>query len=522
MGSTKDWLKKVFVPRQDTAFSIQSTVVQPSPALLSPISREDTEISEKEKDEFSVYEIDQFEKKEDSELLSHSYIDVMLVFFVRWAGTITMFCLIMAILILWIVLGIVYNAPDTWQIVMQDGQSIQCYVWDTLLMRQQVDDSERFLVFYGRIKSRFSTHKKLLTELRRNQKSVRLASNETPAVELTDKNWFDRQATFLSKMLGSAPAIVLYWIGVFIWVGCGALKLKSDSDPPFTGKYSGSNPEYVAWSDVWQMYINTAVAVVLLISSTVLQNVRARNNAFVRNELDKVSLLDSKIEGTARYLTGSMDPNKDVEVLPCKRKGFQKVISFYGAIIGSGIGLAISVVVFAVWIGIGHLMDWNSNWWLIIGTYTGLVGYIDGFVLREVYHAITLYDETKFEELLDDSQELLTILGIDYQVQRPETKFNISQRVSVFVSTVCSSQYAVMASIFTVILLLVIASALKWSVTGQLICNSPTMIIEGFCLLVLIQAHVWADYQRRFTVRQLAISRALIAKSLDLEISERR
>ncbi|QOU23139.1 hypothetical protein BRETT_003330 [Brettanomyces bruxellensis] len=522
MGSTRDWIKRSFVPRQATAFSIQSTVVQPSSTLLSPISREVSGISEKEKDEFSEYEIDQFQIKEEDDLLNHSYIDVMLKIFVRWAGSITVFCIASLILILWIVIGIVYKAPETWQIIMQDGQSIQCYIWDTLLMRQQLDDSDRFLAFYGRLKSRFSMHKQLLTEFHRSQKKVHIRSTETPTVDLAEENWFDRQATLFSKILGSAPAIILYWIGVFVWVGCGALKLKTDSDPPYTGRYSGSNPEYVSWSDVWQMYINTAVAVVLLISSVVLQNVRARNNKFVRNELNKVSLLDSKIEGTSRYLTGNMEPNKEVEVLPCKRKGFEKVISFYAAIIGSGIGLAISVLVFIVWLAIGHLMQWDSNWWLIIGTYTGLVGYIDGFTLRETFRAITAYDEAKFDELLDDSQELLTILGIDYQLQRPSTKFNIQQRISVYVSNACSSKYSVMASVFTVVALLVIASGLKWSVTGQLICNSPTMIIEGFCLLILIQAHVWADYQRRFTVRQLAISRTLIARFLDLEVSARR
>jgi hypothetical protein len=44
-----------------------------------------------------------------------------------------------------------------------------------------------------------------------------------------------------------------------------------------------------------------------------------------------------------------------------------------------------------------------------------------------------------------------------------------------------------------VIMLLAVASIMRWSETGQLLCNNPTMIIEGFLLLALIQAHVMAN-----------------------------
>lgn len=61
------------------------------------------------------------------------------------------------------------------------------------------------------------------------------------------------------------------------------------------------------------------------------------------------------------------------------------MIDWYADIIGTGIGVLIGVAVFATWIGIGSPMKWDDNWWLIIGTYTGLIGFLDGFVLREVY-----------------------------------------------------------------------------------------------------------------------------------------
>lgn len=46
-------------------------------------------------------------------------------------------------------------------------------------------------------------------------------------------------------------------------------------------------------------------------------------------------------------------------------------------------------------------------------------------------------------------------------------------------------------------LVLSVATALRWSETGQFIANTPTRIIEGFLLLVLIQAHNMAIVKRR-------------------------
>lgn len=51
---------------------------------------------------------------------------------------------------------------DTWQIVVQDGQSIQTYIWNTFTMRQQLKNC----FFYGKLKIRFLTHWQLLRKLK--------------------------------------------------------------------------------------------------------------------------------------------------------------------------------------------------------------------------------------------------------------------------------------------------------------------------------------------------------------------
>jgi len=50
------------------------------------------------------------------------------------------------------------------------------------------------------------------------------------------------------------------------------------------------------------------------------------------------------------------------------------IVDGYANFIGSIGGIVLSIVLLAVWLVIGSVMGYsNDNWWLIIGTYTGLV-----------------------------------------------------------------------------------------------------------------------------------------------------
>lgn len=509
--------KHTFVPRQIGSVYIKSQMTVPADygSMMkknmetwdSSATTSDESLDTKELD---TYEIDH--EHEDQKYIPP--LDRFIMLIVDAAGSVYGFALACMILIIWIVLGAVYKAPDNWQIIMQDGQSIQCYVWDTLLMRQQIDDSNNLLILNGRMKSRLATHKRIINNL--HTKSIKefhideKYNDIESLIKLKSEDLFSRFSSAIAHILGSLPSVFIYWAGVFTWVGCGALYTSAGNDPPFTGERTGSNPEYSRFTDVWQMYINTAVAVVLLVTSVLLENVRCRNDGFICSQIEEIGILDCKLEATGRYLTGDTIENKTIEVSSCKRNSFGKVITFYADIIGTGLGLLISIAVFAAWIAVGHLMQWNSNWWLIIGTYTGLIGFIDGFVLREVYQSLTEHEEAKFDELLSESQELLDLAGINYQLKQPIVKETLGYKLSQFNNVICSSQWSVVLSIVVVVALICVASGLRWSVTGQLICNTPTMIIEGFSMLILIQAHGWADYKRRFIVKELAISRELL------------
>ena len=54
--------------------------------------------------------------------------------------------------------------------------------------------------------------------------------------------------------------------------------------------------------------------------------------------------------------------------------GIFVIVDGYANFIGSIGGIVLSIVLLAVWLVIGSVMGYsNDNWWLIIGTYTGLV-----------------------------------------------------------------------------------------------------------------------------------------------------
>lgn len=312
--------------------------------------------------------------------LKRGLLDRVLDVIVIWAGSQFMFLLMWVILIAWIVVGIVYSAPFNWQVVMQDGQSIQSYVWDTLLMRQQLMSGHEQILICGRLRSRMTTFTHFLTK---NLKTVEAKKEETETAVLTDEldndelngilpveSWYDRLSSFISNILGSVPSMIIFWLGIMVWIICGVIPTDAGNEPPFTGRTTGSNPELKKFSSTWQLYINTATAIVILVCSVFLQNIRARHDKFIAKYLIAIFELDDKIDYQVREHVGDFQTPHPVITFPApKRTRLQKVIDFYADAIGAGIGVGIAIAVFTVWLAIGNTMKWNDDWWLIIGTY---------------------------------------------------------------------------------------------------------------------------------------------------------
>ena len=458
---------------------------------------------------------------------------------VAFAGSQFVFYLMWIILIIWCVIGIVYKAPGTWQVVMQDGQSIQCYIWDTLLMRQQLISTHEQFSVCGEVRSRIANMKRLFSNKPQaescHRKEMKFADDVSIQVndvhpdsspdnldvdsKLPSETWYDKFCSFTSTILGSLYSIIIFWVGIFVWIGTGALWIDAGNSPPYTGEKTGSNPHLARFGNNWQLYINSATAVVLMVCSVFLQNIRARHDKYIDKFIGGIMNMDLDIEREARSKFGDfVTPNPVVVMKVEKRRWAQKVIDFYADVVGTGIGLFIATIVFSVWIGIGHLMGWNDNWWLIIGTYTGLIGYLDGFVIREAYQRIIKQEEDCYQTVAEEDLELFHEAGIECPPQYTGLDIPISKsvdyKVSAWINWICSSTWSVLFAVLSVIGLIIASSAMHWSTMGQLIANTPTMIIEAFFLIVLIQAHNFADERRRIEVSSLYARRCILLEQI--------
>lgn len=457
----------------------------------------------------SLPDLESTQSKEPRSSLASRIFDAI----TRLAGTKYTFFLMCTALLTWAIVGIVTGATQVWQIVIQDSGSIQCYISDTLLIRQQQNHGRALLKLICRLRSRNMTCKRLLQQVRQNNIIVPRNSIATPTrttllsieqknlldtVHLPVENWYDRTSNVVVNVIGSLYSLIFYWAGILVWVGMGS-KLH--------------------WGDLWQLDINTAVAVELTFTTVFLQNTRHRHMQYLEECFQSMIHADAQMERNFRQITGDKTPNPVAVITSDRVSVGNRAIDYYAAIMGSGAGVVISAIVFIVWISIGPKMQWNSNWWLIIGTFTGLVGFVDGYVLRNDYFRENAFIDVQMQRLEEEDSALYESLGIPIlstsNNATTTTKTSLQHRISKRLGSLLSHPHAVLIAIIIVAILLAGASGLHWSETGQLICNTPTMIIEGFFLLVLIQAHNMVNENRRTQFKEILVRRLTINAQLE-------
>lgn len=360
-------------------------------------------------------------------------------------------------------------------------------------MRQQSNHYYKLLTILSQLRSRNTTVDRLFhnPEIHnhidaKDVSKMKVDDGLGDAVNLPSEHWFDICCNWVSMAVGSMTSLTIYWCGILVWVGVGNM---------------------MEWSDLWQLYINTAVAVELTFTSMFLQNTRRRHMEYLEKCLNKIMESDVQLEVLLREECDDNQPNPVILIKPQEITRSIRAIDYYGDVVGTGIGAFISACVFAVWLSIGNMMEWDSNWWLIIGTYTGLVGFIDGFVLRNVYFRQDKRLDEQFNILKDLDEGLYQYLNVPLPTKPVEENRSIITRISNWMCHVCAMPVAVLFSLVVVLGLICIASAMEWNQTGQLLCNSPTMIIEGFLLIVLIQAHNVSNIKRRVQLHDILVRR---------------
>ncbi|CAK7208812.1 low-affinity Fe(2+) transport protein [Sporothrix curviconia] len=412
-------------------------------------------------------------------------------FVVKAAGSRWTFLITLLLLAGWAALGVVYGPTDTWQVIFQDTSSIQCYISATLLMRQQQNSTRSLLETICSMFSRSQGNERLLRQLTEKQLMALKRSRRAMRTDLTNaletkEGVFDRAANAVSRFLGSLSALFLYWVGILVWVFFGSPLM---------------------WSDTWQLYVNTATALELTFTTMFLQNVRRQHEEYLARCLQSIDVLDRGLEMDLRRMTGDMAPNPVMASQPLRLNRTETAIDFWAFVVGGSVGVFLSCAVGVAWLAVGDVMQFDDNWWLIIGTYTGLMGFIDGFVLRNVHHRETVMAERHFALLAEQDLRLFALLDMPFPEDDRSSSASdsvgskrsrtLASRISRWIGHVCEVPAATTASVVAVVALLVVASAMQWTETGQLLCNTPTMIVEGFLLLMLIEGHNNAEAKRR-------------------------
>lgn len=417
---------------------------------------------------------------------------------VKAAGSRWALGFVLLLLIAWGILGGVFGATDTWQVLLQDVSSLQAYFSATLLMRQQNNNTRGLLKRICNLLSRSTSNERMVKSLTAEQRRTLQQSQHKIRSEIIDalntkEDLFDKVANSVANFVGSLLALGIYTAAIFLWV--------------FLGIPAG-------FSDTWQLWVNTGTALEITFVTMFLQNIRSQHEHHLEKSVESIEQLDREIEMQLRRMTGDMTPNPTIASEVPKLSSWVRGLDIYGFIIGGSIGLTISAVVFATWIAVGDDLEFDDNWWLIIGTYTGLIGFIDGFILKNVDWRETELAKVHFDNLIAQDAKVFTLIGIDVPYLANNTKKSFNQRMSDKIGHFVESTFASYFAIVTVIALIITASAMQWTETGQLLCNTPTMIAEGFLLITLLNAHNSADVNKRFIWDNVLQRRLVLDKHL--------
>ncbi|CAN8097525.1 unnamed protein product [Discula destructiva] len=119
-----------------------------------------------------------------------------------------------------------------------------------------------------------------------------------------------------------------------------------------------------------------------------------------------------------------------------------------------------------------------------------------------------------FQMLFNKNAKVFSLIGLEAPLEHPAPKMNLQKRISARVGRAVESTFASYMAVASVGILLIIASGMGWSETGQLLCNTPTMILEGFLLLTLLEAHNMADDKKRLIYDDILTRRLILDKHL--------
>ncbi|ORX33308.1 hypothetical protein BD324DRAFT_640266 [Kockovaella imperatae] len=431
----------------------------------------------------SVYLCEYHGKAEDEDKrVEPKRLDRWLDKVVSLAGSQTVFGLILAGLVGWALLGIKFSSSEKWPALISDIQAVLCYVFDSLLMRQQSNGYRWTMERVIRLKSRAASHQIMLERLELKVHPVDL--------ELPQETRFGRFVTRCALVMGHIITIMLYWVAIGVWLGFGPKN---------------------SWSAQWLLDINSATSALMVLLFAFLANIRQRHAAYEEVCVKALEEMDEALDRRLREMTGYTDPSPEITILPPPTNVVQKIIYYYAEVVGALIGIASLIIVLIVWVAMGPVVKFSSGWWLFIGTYAGLVGMVDGFVLRNVQGQLQSHEEGQLGEIARMDRQMLARVGWEVAQERSPGRM---ARMSLAINRVCATQLMVVGGFITTLGLIIVSSVMRWNLVGQLLSNVPPSLIESFFMLILITGHNEAEARGRRALREMYEGRAVLSEGV--------
>lgn len=403
------------------------------------------------------------------------------------SGSNTVLFFTVAVLLAWALAGIKFSKNTGWQVGISDAQAIINMVFDAFLVRQQLNAHEQGLVVACHLQSRTLSHKRMLRTLSRMKKPqrVNLLQGDTlhTRADLPTEDMIGRICNAVSAFMGHIATVTGYVVCIIIWLAFG---------------------HYCHWSDVWFFYINTSTSALMVFMLALLANDRERHEKFLNQCTTRLMTVDTELEILLRDITRDSVENEAVVIDAPAVSKLQRTINFYADLVGTLLGIALLIVTLVVWIVLGPVMKFDANWWLLIGTYAGLIGMNDGFVLKNLSNVCARYEDKHYEQqILDDKDLVATIGASSPKADETQAVTRADVRFSIAMGNFCSHEYTVAVGFMSILGLLLVASLMRWNELGQIICNVPPSIIESFFTLILITGHNIGDKQRRANLQSI-------------------
>ena len=420
---------------------------------------------------------------------------------VETSGSELVFFTIFIALLTWALMGIRFGNSNTWQIVISDVQAIVNMVFDAFLMRQQLNSYESHLIVAGCLRSRSCSQQRMLKQLIASGKYKKIQPKQFQELVQTDftpdlpaENWLGRISTAVAWFSGHIVTVFAFWVCIAIWLAFGP---------------------HLHWSNTWQLYINSATSALMVFLLAFIANIRERHTKYMTKCLESIWKVDAALETKLRTVSGDKIENPSIVIPPVNQTRIQRVIDYYADLVGTLAGIAILSFVIVVWLAIGPVLHFDSNWWLLIGTYAGLIGLNDGFILRNVSTVVEDYEDEQFIQLQHDDMDVLDTIVLGDIEEEQFANNSFTYRISVRVGDICAHEWTVVLGVILIFGLIIGSSAMRWTVTGQLLCNVPPSIIESFFTMILLTGHNIGETKRRVHLYNLYLRRLKLVSYVD-------